>query len=90
MAKKSRGPQTPVTVTEQHTNPRTGKVEVWAAVSVDGQWQYNRLELTGTPWDTIYVPTGQGYWFGSLPEARAATASGLALHLIEQNEGANA
>lgn len=85
----SRRTLTPVVITERWLNPRTGKPEKWAAVSVerseDGRpvWEYNRIEDEATSWWARYVPTGEGVLTSSLPKARASTASGAALALIE-------
>jgi len=76
---------TPVRITEQHPSFRTGKVQAWAAESADGTWAYRRLELPGTPWEVEHLPTGTDCgWFSSLPKARAATADGSALEVVEQ------
>lgn len=75
---------TPVTITERYLNFAGTRRETWAAVSKDGQWKYRRLEISGTPWEIEYVPTGeQGDWYSSLPRARASTADGSALAYIE-------
>lgn len=80
---------TPVTVTEQYPSLRTGKVEVWAAVSKDGIWKYDRLEDTGTPWIVTHVPTGRQAWYPSLPKARKATADGTALAYLDSRQPAD-
>ena len=72
---------TPVTITARYPTHSAGRTQ--AAVSDDGLWKYDRIEITGTPWDTVYVPTGESAWFSSLPKARAATADGSALAQIE-------
>jgi len=76
---------TPVTVTERHPSFRSGRLEIWAAVSTDGTYTYNRIEDTGTLWAVEYVPehTDCGL-FSSLPKARRATASGEALAAVNR------
>ena len=61
---------TPVTITERYPTHSAGRTQAWAAVSDDGLWKYDRIEITGTPWDTVYVPTGESAWFSSQIEAR--------------------
>ena len=71
---------TPVEVTRRFPSFRAGRPETWEAVSLDGQWKYRRVEVSGTPWDVEHVETGvtdPGY--GTLGDARAATADGSAL-----------
>ena len=71
---------TPVTITARFPSFRSGRLENWSAVSEDGTWKYERLEISGTPWQVEYVPSGTiGHWYGSLDKARAATANGSAL-----------
>lgn len=38
------------TRTDRRRNLRTGRVEIWGAVSADGRWCYVREEMSGTPW----------------------------------------
>lgn len=83
---KPRTQRTPIKVREQTLNPRTGRREIWDAVSADGIWTYVRLELPGTPWEVTHVPTGRSYWIGSLPQARAKTASGQALAYLDHTQ----
>lgn len=73
-------PTTPVRITRRHPSIRTGRLEAWEAVSVDGDYTYVRIEDTGTPWAVEHVPTRTdcGLW-PSLPKARRATAGGSAL-----------
>lgn len=76
---------TPVTVTRRLPSFRSGRIENWAAVSADGVWKYERLELAGTPWQVEHAPTGiLGDWHGTLTAARAATADGSALGAVER------
>jgi hypothetical protein len=75
---------TPVTVTARFPSFRSGRLEDWSAVSADGAWKYERLEVAGTPWQVEHAPTGTlGDWYGSLSAARAATADGSALLYVE-------
>ena len=55
---KTRRALTPVNVTSRYPSFRAGRVETWSAVSRDGAWKYERLEMAGTPWSVIHVPTG--------------------------------
>jgi hypothetical protein len=49
--------------------------EIWGATSADGLWTYTRADgVAGTPWEVVYVPTGQVVTFGALPKARRWTA----------------
>lgn len=76
-------PMTPVVITERHPAFRTGRTEIWAAVSKDGDWIYNRIEEGGTPWAVEHVPTSTDCGlFSSLPKARRATADRSALPVI--------
>src|SRR5579864_7859156 len=76
---------TPVTITARYPTFRAGRWENWSAVSTDGDWKYERLEMSGTPWDVVHVPSGKSAdWYGSLPKARAATADGTAMAAIER------
>lgn len=55
--------------------------ETWRARSVDGLWDYERIDDDGTLWTVAYRPTGQqrpGYF--TLNEAREQTAA----HLLAQ------
>jgi hypothetical protein len=82
--RKPRRTLTPVTVTSSYPSFRTGRVEAWSAVSDDGVWKYERLEVSGTPWQVEHVPAGTlGDWYGSLEAARAATADGSALLFVQ-------
>jgi len=76
---------TPANVTARFPSFRSGRLENWAAASRDGVWKYERLEISGTPWAVIHVPTGtEGNWYGTLAAARAATADGSALEYVER------
>ena len=76
---------TPATVTRRYPSFRSGRVENWEARSDDGTWAYERLEISGTPWQVTHLPTGTvGDWYTSLPNARAATADGTALAYVER------
>jgi hypothetical protein len=77
--------KTPVTITERYRHPRTGNLEVFAAVSADGQWTFNRDDSAATPWIVTHVPTGGQAWFTSLPGAQRCTANGVAHRMIAQN-----
>jgi hypothetical protein len=82
--RKPRRILTPVTVTARYASFRTGRVETWQAVSSDGVWRYDRLEVAGTPWMAVHLPTEtEGDWYGTLTAARAATADGSALAFVE-------
>jgi len=83
--RKPRRTLTPVTVTASYPSFRAGRVEAWSAVSDDGVWAYERLEMSGTPWSILHKPTGieVGTWAGTLSEAREMTANGSALADVE-------
>lgn len=82
---KTRRVLTPVDVTSRYPSFRTGRMENWSAVSRDGVWKYSRVEISGTPWAVIHVPTGiEADWYGTLTAARAATADGSALACVER------
>lgn len=70
--------------TQRFRNRRTGRMEVWSAVSTDGVWTYVRLESPGTPWQVHHVPTDRSYLDRSLPRARRATDDGTALRYLDQ------
>lgn len=86
-ATKTRKPRrtlTPVTITSRYPSFNGRRVETWSAVSADGTWKYERLEIAGTPWSVLHVPSGiEGNWHGTLTAAREATASGAALAYVE-------
>lgn len=82
---KSRIARTPVMITERWPTP-SGRMQTWAAESKDGIWTYIRLDIPGTPWEVKHIPTGRSYWVGSLPEARANTASGRALAYLDRTQ----
>lgn len=48
--------------------------EIWAAISADHLWTYQRVEVGATPWEATYLATGQTAMHGSLPAARRWTA----------------
>ncbi len=68
----------PVTITRRSTNLRTGRKEIWEAVTKDGAYTIERIEDIGTPWailrnaDKVWV----GSYYGSLRKARLAIALG--------------
>lgn len=83
---------TPVKVTARHPNARTGRLEAWAAESVERDdqdrpvWTYTRTEDSATTWEARHVSHDQFHLAGSLKDARAATASGRALAVIVEQE----
>lgn len=82
---RTRRPLTPVTITARFPSFRSGRVENWSAVSADGTWKYERLEISGTPWVVIHLGAQvEGDWYGTLTAARAATADGTALAYIDR------
>lgn len=75
---------TPVDVTRRYRSFSSGQMEDWQAVSRDGVWRYDRLEIARTPWMAVHLPTStEGDWYSSLTTARAATANGSALLFVE-------
>jgi hypothetical protein len=52
--------------------------ESWSAVSLDGLWAYERVDVEATPWSVTYLPTGQTCdSYRTLDDAREATAGPL-------------
>ena len=84
-ARRPRRTLTPVTVTKRFRSARSGRLEAWQAESRDGVWRYDRIEITGTPWMPVHLPTGiEGRYYGTKDAARAATADGSALAYVER------
>lgn len=76
---------TPADVTRSFPAFRSGRVEAWEAKSRDGVWEYRRLEISGTQWEVLHLPSGTaGDWYGTLTAARKATADGSALLYVER------
>jgi hypothetical protein len=83
--RKPRRTLTPATVTARYPAFRSGRLEAWEARSDDGVWLYRRLEISGTPWSVVHVPSAiEANWHGTLTAAREATASGSALAAVER------
>jgi hypothetical protein len=53
---------------------RSGRREVWHAVSADRHWTYSREEMPGTPWLVTRRGEWGEQWFGTLMAARRWTA----------------
>jgi hypothetical protein len=48
--------------------------QLWDAESADGLWTYQRVDgVAGTPWEVVYLPTGQATEHGTLTRARLWT-----------------
>lgn len=76
---------TPADVTRRYPTFSGRRLEAWQAASRDGVWRYDRLEITGTPWQVVHVPTEtEADWYGTLTRAREATANGSALAAVER------
>jgi hypothetical protein len=85
VARRPRRDLTPVDITARFPAFRSGVLEAWSALSRDGVWKYERLEISGTPWQVTHVPTGiDADWYGTLTAARAATADGSALASVQR------
>jgi hypothetical protein len=83
--RRTRRDRTPADVTKSFPAFRSGRMEAWQAVSRDGVWRYDRLEVSGTPWMVVHLPTSiEGDWHGTLNAAREATADGRALATVER------
>jgi hypothetical protein len=83
--RKPRRTLTPVTITSRYPSFNGGRVENWSAVSTDGVWKFERMEIPSSPWSVIHVPSEvEAGWYGSLPAAREATASGSAMASVER------
>jgi hypothetical protein len=57
--------------------------ECWEATTVDGEWGFERIEDTGTPWEIVYLPGTEQHetiphYFGTLKAARMAVERGWA------------
>lgn len=87
-ATKTRKPRrvlTPVTITARFPSFNGRRLENWSAISADGTWKYERLEISGTPWSVLHVPSGiESHWYGTLTAAREGTANGNALAYVER------
>jgi hypothetical protein len=85
---RSRRPRrelTPADVTQRMPPFGGGRPQAWQARSRDGIWRYDRLEISGTPWLVVHLPTStEGSWHGTLSAARQATADGSALEYVER------
>jgi hypothetical protein len=83
--RKPRRILTPVDITARFPSFRSGRLENWSAKSRDGVWTFERLEISGSPWEPTHVPTGVAAdWYGTLTAAREATANGVALASVER------
>lgn len=84
-ATKTRRILTPADVTKRFRPFSGGRPQAWQAASRDGIWRYDRLEISGTPWLIVHLPTEtEGPWYGTLTAAREATADGSALADVER------
>jgi hypothetical protein len=86
-SRKPRRTLTPVDPdkTKRFRSFTSGRVEDWELTSRDGVWLFERLEVTGTPWQVTHLPTRtQGDYYGNKTAARAATADGSALACVER------
>lgn len=77
-----------VTITERHRNPRTGRMEAWAAVSRDGSWTFDRIEDGSSPWEARAKDHSGFVLYGTLLAARRAAADGSALAALGRQEAA--
>lgn len=66
----------PARTTVRRNFGRAGS-QKWGAVSDDGNWTYERLEETNTPWIVLDAAGDEwgDMWFGTLSRAREATAA---------------
>ena len=84
-ARKPRRELTPADVTQRFPSFSGRRVEAWQAVSRDGVWRYDRLEIESTPWMIVHLPSGtEADWCGTLKAAREMTANGTALATVER------
>jgi hypothetical protein len=80
----------------------TGRIlrrECWEATTADGEWAFERIEETGTPWIVVHHPRTPDAetatsWFGTLKAARQAVERGLdrwlpSTHAAEHAAGAH-
>jgi hypothetical protein len=71
---------TPVRITVWRPALPSGRMEAWAAASIDGIWTYTRIEDDGTPWSVEHIPSAADCGlFGTISKARRATFDGSAL-----------
>jgi hypothetical protein len=82
--RQTRPDRTPADVTRRFPTC-SGRMEAWQAISRDGAWRYDRLEVSGTPWMVVHLPTSiEGDYHGTLNAAREATADGRAMATVER------
>lgn len=70
------------TATTLRRDGRPLRRETWEAVTVDGQWAFERIEEPGTPWVVVHFPRSPQAetattWFGTLKAARQAVERGI-------------
>ena len=52
--------------------------ELWKVASADGVWVFERIEITGTPWDVYHVESGRCVgMFGTISAARRGLYAAL-------------
>lgn len=66
-------------------NLRTGRREIWGAITADDVWAMERIEDTGTPWILIHQPTRiEVGTYGTLRSCREAITMGWAWHSLRR------
>ncbi|HWB35196.1 MAG TPA: hypothetical protein VHA75_04135 [Rugosimonospora sp.] len=63
-------------------DPAEFRGQVYAATSLDGQWEYRQIGGS-TVWSVTHVPTGRRYWVTGLDQAREQTGDGTAAAFLD-------
>lgn len=77
---------TEIRITEKRPNFRGKRLEVWAAVSLDGLWSFTRTDEPGTPWSVERTGYDGFVLTGSLLSGQQITANGYALARLEEQQ----
>lgn len=63
-------------------DPAEFRGQVYAATSLDGQWEYRQIGGSAV-WSVTHAPTGRRYWTVGLDRARRETADGTAAAFLD-------
>lgn len=63
-------------------DPAEFRGQVYAATSLDGQWEYRQIGGSAV-WSVTHAPTGRRYWTVGLDQARRETADGTAADRLQ-------
>lgn len=87
---KTKAPAIPLAPVEKtlFLPTRGGGMQCWRACTTDKAWDFERQEVTGTPWAVLNAATGivVDSCVGTLDDCRAYVASGQALADLERIE----